>query len=109
MMAIHIDTNHIAMEPMKNRTEMQIITAYQKIVDKLKAAGMSMNMFILDNECSEAFNNVIKENDMEYELVSTADQQRNITERAIQTVKNHFISIIYGVDKCFQSTCGADY
>ena len=28
MVAIHIDTNYIAMEPMKNRTEMQIITAY---------------------------------------------------------------------------------
>jgi len=60
MVAIHIDANYIAMEPMKNGTEIQIITAYQNIVDKQKAVGMITKKHILDNECSEVFKKVIK-------------------------------------------------
>jgi len=41
MVAIHIYSNCIVMEPMKNRTERQMIQMYQQIVDRLKEVGLT--------------------------------------------------------------------
>ena len=43
----------------------------------------------------------IRENNMEYELVPPGQHRRNQAERAIQTFKAHFISILAGVDDKF--------
>ena len=43
----------------------------------------------------------IKENGMTYELVPPGQHRRNQAERAIQTFKSHFISILAGVDDKF--------
>jgi len=82
MVAYHIDANYIAMEPIKNRTEAQMIAIYQRIIDRWKAAGLTMKKQILDNEASEEY-----KNGMEYELVPPHDRQRNIAEQIIQTAK----------------------
>jgi hypothetical protein len=39
MVGIHIDANYIFCETMKNRTEREMITAYQKMVDRMEIAG----------------------------------------------------------------------
>jgi len=87
MVAIHIDANYITMKPMKNRTEMQMIPAYQRKVDKLKAAGLIMKKHILDDENSKVFKEVIKSNNIEYDLVLPGGHRQNIAKRAIQTVQ----------------------
>jgi hypothetical protein len=38
---------------------------------------------------------------MQYQLVPPNDHRRNITEKAIQVFKAHFISILCGADKVF--------
>jgi hypothetical protein len=43
----------------------------------------------------------IKENSMDYELVPPGQHRHNQAERAIQTFKAHFISILAGVDNKF--------
>ena len=40
MVAIHLDANYIFAEPMKNRTEGEMIRTYQKIINRMKAAGL---------------------------------------------------------------------
>jgi hypothetical protein len=40
MVAIHLDTNYIFAEPMKNRTEGEMIRVYQQIINRMKAAGL---------------------------------------------------------------------
>jgi len=40
MVAIHLDTNYIFIEPMKIITEGEMINAYQKIINRMKAAGL---------------------------------------------------------------------
>ena len=87
MVAYHIDANYIAMEPMKNRTEAQMIATYQRSIDKWKAVGLTMKKQILDNEASEAYKKAIKANGMEYELVPPHDHRLNIAERSIQMAK----------------------
>ncbi len=55
----------------------------------------------MDNECSAEFKERIKLNNMIYQLVPPHDHRRNITEKAIQVFKAHFISILCGAEKTF--------
>lgn len=69
MVGIHIDSNFILTEAMKNRTEGEMIRAYQKTVDKLRKSGIRPTKYMLANEASTTFKHVIEENGMNYELV----------------------------------------
>jgi hypothetical protein len=101
MVAIHLDANYIFAEPMRNRTEGEMIRVYQKIINRMKAAGLGIKKHVLDNECSAAMKSCIQGNGIKYELVPPGQHRRNQAERAIQTFKSHFISILAGVDDKF--------
>jgi hypothetical protein len=101
MLAIHLDASYIFAEPMKNRMEGEMIRVYQKILNRMKAAGLGLRKQVLDNECSAAMKACIKENGMDYELVPPGQHRHNQAEQAIQTFKAHFISILAGVDNKF--------
>ena len=101
MVGIHLDANYIFCETMKNRTEGEMITAYQKMVDRMILAGLGLKHHRLDNECSENFKLAIRNNNMTHELVPPDCHRRNMAERAIQTFKNHFVAILSGVDDKF--------
>jgi hypothetical protein len=55
MVSIHLDANYIFCELMKNRIECKMITAYQKMVDRMEIARLGLKHHWLDNECSENF------------------------------------------------------
>jgi hypothetical protein len=101
MVGIHIDANYIFCETMKNRTEGEMIKAYQKMVDRMLLSGLGLKHHRLDNECSENFKKCIRQNNMTHELVPPDCHRRNMAERAIQTFKNHFVAILSGVDDRF--------
>ena len=101
MVLIEIDSNAILVEAMKNRTAGEMIRAYLVLVTRLRNAGVTPKMHILDNECSEEFKEQIRKNNMTFQLVPPHDHRRNIAEKAIQTFKAHFISILCGTDKDF--------
>jgi hypothetical protein len=67
----------------------------------MKAAGLGLKKQVLNNECLVAMEACIKENDMDYELVPPGQLRQNQAERAIQTFKAHFISILAGVNNKF--------
>ena len=101
MVLAHPDSNGILQEPMKNRTSGEMIHAYQKLIDRLKSAGITPKHHILDNECSADFKQTIRDNNMTYQLVPPHNHRRNMAEKAIQTFKVHFLSILCGADKDF--------
>ncbi len=101
MVAIHLNANYIFIKPMKNKTEEEMMVAYQRIVNRMRTVGLGLKKHILDNEASKAFKEKIKENEMEYELVPPRNHQRNQSERVIQTFKAHFISILASNDDRF--------
>jgi hypothetical protein len=102
MVLCDIDSNSILVAAMKNRTSGEMIRAYQELIDRLHSAGIKpKRRHILDNECSEDFKRTITKNDMKFQLVPPNDHQRNQAEKAIQTFKAHFISILCGADKNF--------
>ncbi len=66
MVAIHLDANYIFVKPMKNRMEGEMIRVYQKIINRMKAAGLGLKKQVLHNKCSAAMKACIKENNMDY-------------------------------------------
>ena len=69
MVEIHLDANYIFCEPMKNRTEGEMIKAYQKIINRMKTAGLGLKTHRLDNEASAAYKECIHHNGMIQDLV----------------------------------------
>jgi hypothetical protein len=101
MVAIHLDANYIIAEPMKNRTEGEMIRVYQKVVIRMKASGLGLKKHVLDNKCLVAMKACIKENDMDYKLVPPGQHRQNQAEQTIQTFKAHFISILASINNKF--------
>ncbi len=58
---IHLDANYIYCELMKNRTEDEMISAYQQMVNRMEVSGLGLKHHQLDNECSENVNNALGE------------------------------------------------
>jgi hypothetical protein len=99
MVAMHVNANYIFCKPMKNRSEGEMIVAgYQKIVDRMQMANLGLKHHRLDNKTSTAFKEHIKKNGLAHKLVPPSNHRCNLAERAIQTFKHHFISILSRVD-----------
>jgi hypothetical protein len=101
MVLVESDSSAILVEPMKNRSAGEMIRAYQALINRLNESGIFPKEHILDNECSDQFKSIIKLNKMTYQLVPPHDHRRNRAEKAIQTFKNHFVSILCGTDSSF--------
>jgi hypothetical protein len=71
------------------------------MVDRMKLSALGVKHHHLDNKCLAAFKACIAKSGMTHELVPLDCHCCNIDERAIQTFKNHFISILSGVDDRF--------
>jgi hypothetical protein len=99
MVLTESDSDVIFVEAMKNCSSGKMIWAYQKLIDRLYAAGIVPKHHILDNECSNEFKENIKFNEMMYQLIPTHNHHRNCAKKAIQTFKNHFVAILCGADK----------
>jgi hypothetical protein len=101
MVAIHLKANYIFVEPMHSRSKEEMIRAYKKIINRMKAAGLGIRKHTLDNEALDAFKQYICQQQIQFELVPMGNHRHNKAERTIQTFKAHFISILAGVDDKF--------
>ena len=70
---------NILLQPSENR---------QKLTHK----GLKPQLHKLDNEISQLMTTYMENEQMKYELTPTGLHRHNLAERAIQTLKNHFIS-----------------
>ena len=101
MILYHVDTNSIWVEPTKNKTEGEMIAARNRALTRMRACGIKPKRQVLDNEASKQYKQAIKESDMDYQLVPPDDHRRNIAEKAIQTWKDHFVSVLSGTASTF--------
>ena len=101
MVLVEIDGNYIDGEPMKDRSEGSMIKTYLILWARITASkSVRPRTHVLDNEASEAFKKEIRKN-CKIQLVPPDNHRQNLAERAIQTFKNHFKSVIAGVDESF--------
>ncbi len=69
---------------------------------RLAACGLSVDLNIRDNEASADFKQGIMESwKTKFQLVPPDMHQRNKAERMIRHFKNHFLSILTGVNATF--------
>eukprot|EP00956_Cyclotella_meneghiniana_P037733 scaffold143603_cov33-Cyclotella_meneghiniana.AAC.1 len=102
MVAVELDGNYIDAEALKTRNASDLTAAYQKIFSRWKATGVICpNWHVLDNEAPEKFKQAIRENNCRVELTPADMHRRNAAERAIQTFKSHFKSVLAGVSDDF--------
>ena len=95
------DSNNIISRPVKNRTDEEFVRVHDEIIEELTARGLKPKIQRLDNEASKAYTDNITKHGMEYHLTPAQIHRRNIAERAIQTFKNHFITILAGTASNF--------
>jgi hypothetical protein len=102
MMAYHADGNLILQQAFKTRNDCHHIAAYNSIMTWLAACGLTVDLKILDNEASTTHKEAITFKwNTKFQLIPPNMHRRNQAERAICTFKNHFLSILAGVDAAF--------
>ena len=95
------DSNAILCEPIKNRTKHSILAAFQVLHTKLVKAGVRPKLQRLDNECSDILKEYMTAEGIDFQLVPPHVHRRNAAERAIRTLKNHFITTLCATDPAF--------
>jgi hypothetical protein len=102
MIAYHADGNLILQEAFQTWSNQHCIAAYNSIMTCLAARGLSVDLQILDNEASAAYKQAITFTwQAKFQLVPPDMHHCNRAERAIRTFKNHFLSVLAGVDAAF--------
>ena len=78
-----------------------MVATYNILIARLKEAGFEPQIDLLDNEWSQEYKDEIITNQMKYQLVPPNNHRRNITEKSIQTFKDHFVAVLCGTDAKF--------
>ena len=100
MIMVAIDSNAILVAPMKSKADKEQRLAYLSMLKRLKQAGVDVRKHVLDNECSDRMKELIK-SECKLELAPPGCHRRNLAEWGIKLFKNHFLSIMSGVDEAF--------
>jgi hypothetical protein len=95
------DGNSILAEPIKNRTEAELLRAPQVMDTKLTARGLQPTLTRLDNEASQLKKSYLHDKDINFQLVPSYIHRRNASARAIKSFKDHLIAGICSTDKAF--------
>ena len=92
------DINAILARAMPTKNDAAMITAFKRILDTLRECNITLNLNVMDNECSATVATFIKSNNMKIQLVPPHNHRVNAAERAIATFKNHFIANLATLD-----------
>lgn len=95
------DSNYIHAEPLRSRSGPDILAGYKRSIDLLKSRGLTPRLQRLDNEASQALQQFLQDEGIDYQLAPPHVHRRNSAERAIRTFKNHFIAGLSGTDPDF--------
>jgi hypothetical protein len=95
------DDNAILAAPMNSRADYEDVGAYTVLYKRLTDAGLHPKFQMMDNEASEAVNEFLRKENIQYQLVTPHVHRRNAAERAIRTFKAHFIAGSSTVDAHF--------
>ena len=90
--------NAIVATAIQTRLAVDIQKGYDVLYKKLLLSGIIPVLQRMDNETSKDLIRTINEKNLSYQITSPGVHRLLPVERAIQTFKNHFISILYVAD-----------
>jgi hypothetical protein len=92
---------YIHLELLPNRTEAYLIMAYSNVHAWFTDLGHHIQFQVLDNEAPKRLQLHFRASHITYECVPPYNKRANEAERAIQTFKRHFITILAGTHPSF--------
>jgi hypothetical protein len=92
---------YIHLELLPNRTETSLIIAYSDVHTWFAHLGHNIQFQVLDKEAPKGLQLHFRANKIKYQCVPPYNKQANKAERAIQTFKRHFITILAGTHPSF--------
>ena len=96
------DVNYIQAVPIKSRESTELVCGMEECYSTLTKNSFKAKILRLDNEVSKTLIKYIENSaQLGYQLVSPHNHRANPAERAIQTYKAHFISILSGTHLAF--------
>ena len=107
MVAYDHNSNTIHAKPMKNCSVPELLKVYTKIHNIISKRRLAPKMHYLDNNFPTVLQKFITEKDERFQLVPPHLHRRNSAERAIQTLKNHFIAGLTSINRTSRFIFGA--
>jgi hypothetical protein len=101
MVAYNYDANSIHAIPIINRQADTIVKAWKNIHSIFLKSGSAPSTYVQDNEISHIMRDAFTDASVAFQLIPPHNHRANAAERAIQTFKNHFITILSGIDPQF--------
>ena len=101
LVGYHYDANAILATPLKSRCAGDITNAWELLHNQVSKAGVAPTLYIVDNKANMTLKNAMDKYKTDYQLVPPNNHKRNLAERAIQTLKIHFKTIISTTDPSF--------
>ena len=88
MLAYHVKSNTILVEPFQSRHERHRLAAYDRIMSRIKRNSHTVDLQIMDNEASKSHKLTIEEKwGCKFHIVPPNVHHHNSAERAICTFK----------------------
>jgi hypothetical protein len=98
----HYGANHVYVEPTPDRSHASLTAALERGLRFFADRNITSTFAVLDNEFNtEKFKNLMRKNNLPFQLVPRNSHRRNMAERTIRTWKNHFGSTLLTTDKRF--------
>ena len=85
----------------KSRKKEHLLSGFIEMHDTLRKAGINPVLHQIDNEFLKKLIEEIKSRRLKYQIAPRGNHRTITAERGIQTLKNHFISVLYGCDPTF--------
>jgi hypothetical protein len=101
MILYDYDSNAILAQPIKDRTDPDLLKAFQVMEQELVARGLKPKLMKLDNEASKLLKAFLHQQDITLQLVPPYSHRRNSAERAIRSLKDHLIAGLCSTEKSF--------
>ena len=94
------DANYIKRMPVKSRHRHDLLGAYKEVYKFCEKRGFKPELHRMDNETSEEVEEFIQDQNAQIQC-STPDRHCRPAERALQTYKSGFKSVVYSLPKHF--------
>ena len=95
------DSNAIIAEPLKSRSEHELIRIYSALHTHLSNRGLAPKVQILDNECPDGLKQVMRNAGVAFQFVLPHLHRTNAAKRAIATYKDHLIAVLRSCNPSF--------